>query len=331
MEEVKLLRGDKSKLPTVLDVNAIYVATSNTENDFSSIYVGGKEWSSKEHVDALSASLDTHLEICVTQEEFSDVKDKADSAVQADTLKTVNGQSLIGKGEDITIDLALFTVVSSLPTENINPNKIYLIQHAEGGIETNKYDEYIYHAEEEEWEMLGTYTAEIDLSEYIKTADADSKYMKLDNGKATVSIGSNGSMNNYGDNGQAFNAVRDCGTKSKTGYALNAAAFGIKLDSTTAFSHKKYDSFDPTTGTYAGAKNTAVLTFAGNLGLRYAKNTGSGNDVTDDMYRYVGVIDSQDERQRVYSKAQVDSLISKMKTILSRLGATDDEIASITI
>ena len=321
MEEVKLLKGDKSKLPTVLDANAIYVATSDTENSFSSIYVGGKEWSSKEHVDALSASLDTHLEICVTQEEFSDVKDKADSAVQEVDLKTVNGESLIGKGGNITIDLALFTVVSSLPTENINPNKIYLKPH-EGGIETNKYDEFIYHADEGTWEMLGTYTAEIDLSEYIKTTDADKKYMKLDNGKATVSVSSNGSMNNYGDNGQAFNAIREC-PNSLTGYRLNAGAFGVKLDGTTAFTHKKYDSFDPTTGTYAGAKNTAVLTFAGNLGLRYAKNTGSGNDVS--------VIDSPDERQRVYSKAQVDSLISKMKTILSRLGATDDEIASITI
>lgn len=320
MEEVKLLKGSIDNLPLVLDNNAIYVATSNTKNRESKIIINAKEWMSKEYID-------NSITEFVTKEEFDDVQSKANSAVQPNDLKTINGESITGEG-NIAIDISLYELVSELPTENINPNKIYLLLSKDSG-DTNRYVEYLYH-KDIGWEILGEYKAEVDLSEYQKTADADKKYMKLDNGKATISVSTGGSMNNFGDNGQAFNAIREC-NNSLTGYKLNAASFGVKLDGTTAFSHKKYDSFDPSTGTYAGAKNTAVLTFAGNLGLRYAKNTGSAADVTEAMYRYVGVIDSPDEFQRVYSKAQVDTLISKMKTILSRLGATDEEINSITI
>lgn len=320
MEEVKFLKGNINNLPNELNDNTIYVATASTPNDSSKLIIGKKEWLSREYID-------DHISICVTQEEFSDVKDKANTAIQAKDLKTINGETLTGDG-DISIDISLYELVSELPTENINPNKIYLLLSKNSG-DTNHYVEYLYH-EDIGWEILGEYKAEVDLSEYQKTADADKKYMKLENGKATVSISNNGSMNNFCDNGQAFNAVREC-PNSLTNYTINAAAFGVKSDGTTGFSHKKYDSFDASTGTYKGARNTAVLTFAGNLGLRYAKNTGSAADATEAMYRYVGVIDSPDEFQRVYSKAQVDTLISQMKTILSRLGATGDEINSITI
>lgn len=319
MVELNILKGNKSNLPEILNENNIYVATSDTE--YSEIIACGKPFPSKKY-------LDDEISTCVTKEEFADTQTKANGAIQEDNIKTINGETLIGKG-DVSIDLALFKVVTELPTENINPNKIYLMQNLQTRA-SNIYDEYVYIESTKEWELIGTYTSEIDLSEYIKTADADKKYMKLDNGKATISISNNGSMNNFGDNGQAFNAIREC-PSSLTGYKLNAASFGVKLDGTTAFSHKKYDSFDPSTGTYTGAKNTAVLTFAGNLGLRYAKNTGSAADVTDAMFRYVGVIDSPDEKQRVYSKAQIDTLISKMKTIFARLGATQDELDSITI
>lgn len=315
---MKIIKCNKTQIPQTIG-DDMYIATSNTE--YSTIYVFNKEWESKEYIDNQISSF-------ITKEEFDDTKDKANSALQPEDLKTINGESLSGGG-NITIDLALFKVVSELPTENINPNKIYLKANTTLRA-TNVYDEYVYIEDKKEWEIIGTYESEVDLSQYLKTTDADAKYMKLDNGKATISMSTNGSMNNFGDNGQAFNAVRECAS-SLTGYKINAASFGVKLDGTTAFSHKKYDTFNAATGAYTGAKNTAVLTFSGPTGLRYAKNTGAAADVTDAMFKYVGVIDSPDENQRVYSKAQVDTLISKMKTILTRLGATEDEINSITI
>lgn len=185
-------------------------------------------------------------------------------------------------------------------------------------------------------------------SGYQKTEDADKKYMPKSgstggsnstggNGGANLSISGSGSFNNYGNSGQAFNAVRDLTGTTKylgetgSGYVLNAASFGVKDNGTTAFSHKKYDSFNKDTGAYTNAKNTAVLVFSGKSGLLYAKNTGSGNDVTDAMYRRVGVIDSPDIEQKVYSASQVDNLILKIKTVLTQLGATEEQINSITL
>lgn len=180
-----------------------------------------------------------------------------------------------------------------------------------------------------------------DLGEYMKTKDADSKYMPKSgstggsnstggSGGANLSISNAGSFNNYGNSGQAFNAVRDVSTQNTyntaigSGFPLNAASFGVKAEGTTAFSHKKYTTFDKDTGSYTGAKNTAVLVFSGKSGLLYAKNTGSGNDVSNDMYKYVGVINSPDNNQNVYSAAQVDAIVSTANDTNSRASENID-------
>lgn len=179
-------------------------------------------------------------------------------------------------------------------------------------------------------------------SGYQTATDADKKYMpkgSTSSQGSSLSISQNGAFNNFGNNGQAFNAVRDLSgvtpvkytSATGSGFPINAASFGVKDNGTTAFSHKKYDSFNPSTGAYTNAKNTAVLVFSGKSGLLYAKNTGTAADVTDAMYKRVGVIDSPDQEQKVYSSTQVDTLISKIKTVLTALGATEEQINSITI
>lgn len=126
-------------------------------------------------------------------------------------------------------------------------------------------------------------------------------------------------MSNLSNNGQAYLAVR----KKLDTFLVDApyagASFGVKNDGTTAFSHKTYTTYNPKDGSYTGARNTAVLQFAGSIGLRYAKNTGTGSDTTEDMYRYVGVIDSPDEFQRVYSAKQVDDLIGPLQAEINSL------------
>lgn len=177
-------------------------------------------------------------------------------------------------------------------------------------------------------------------SGYQTTTDADKKYMPKGSTStqgSALSISQNGSFNNFGNNGQAFNAVRDLSGTTKylgptgSGFVINAASFGVKDNGTTAFSHKKYDSFNSSTGAYTNARNTAVLVFSGKSGLLYAKNTGTASDVTDDMYKRVGVIDSPDAAQKVYSAVQVDTLISKIKAVLNDLGATEEQINSIKL
>lgn len=196
-----------------------------------------------------------------------------------------------------------------------------------------------------------------ELKKYITITEADNKYiLKKINSSSTsaISISSTGSFNNYGNNGQAFNAVRDLTGTTKylgptgSGFVLDAASFGVKDTGTTAFSHKKYDTFNKDTGAYTGAKNTAVLVFSGKSGLLYAKNTGEASDVTDAMYKYVGVIDSPDTAQKVYSASQSDGItnalanrISDLETqneylmnvitlLIEKTGITEDELSALS-
>ena len=107
---------------------------------------------------------------------------KGNYLTEHQTLKTVNGESLVGSG-DITIDLSLYIVVSSLPTSDINSDKIYLVDNNSGASQ-NTYTEYIYTGDttatydSTKWEKLGEYRAEIDLSGYLKTVTAESTYAK---------------------------------------------------------------------------------------------------------------------------------------------------------
>lgn len=265
----------------------------------------------------------------VTKEELNPIEAAAYDAIPKGSLGTINGQSL--ETGNVTLDLTLVRIVPELPTENIDDNKIYLVPNKlESG--DNVFDEFIHITPAEGdpfWELIDQFKEEIDLSEYLKKADADKRYVQIGSGSSSggsISISQTGAFNNYGNNGQAFNAVRDVGTSSITGKKINAASFGVKLDGTTAFSHKTYDTFNTKDGSYTGARNTAVLTFSGQSGLRYAKNTGSASDVTADMYRYVGVIDSPDEAQRVYSAKQVDELLATRDKEIAELKAALDKL-----
>ena len=89
------------------------------------------------------------------------------TASQLPSLKTVNGNSIVGSG-DITIDLSLYKVVESLPTTNIDANKVYLVLSGTEGAQ-NIYTEYLY--VNSKWEKVGEYKADIDLTPYVKFTD----------------------------------------------------------------------------------------------------------------------------------------------------------------
>lgn len=83
-------------------------------------------------------------------------------------LKTINGQAITGAG-NINIDLGLYEVVESLPTQDINENKIYLVVKSGSGDAQNTYIEYI--RVENAWEKLGEYKADVNLTNYVKFTD----------------------------------------------------------------------------------------------------------------------------------------------------------------
>ncbi len=98
-----------------------------------------------------------------------------------ETLKLTKQDKLIaGSGIDITdnvvscvLDLTLYKIVSELPTEDIDTTKIYLVVDSEG-TRGNLYKEYIY--VDGEWELLGEYKADIDLSPYLTKIEAADTY-----------------------------------------------------------------------------------------------------------------------------------------------------------
>lgn len=69
---------------------------------------------------------------------------------------------------NVTLDTTVFRVVSELPTQDIETNKIYLVP-GEDEKENNIYTEYLY--VEDKWEILGEYRAEFNIDEYLRIED----------------------------------------------------------------------------------------------------------------------------------------------------------------
>lgn len=93
---------------------------------------------------------------------------------QLPALKTINNNSIVGEG-NISIDLSLYKIVSSLPTTGIDVNKIYLVlSEAESSSNGNIYTEYIY--VNNKWEEIGKYKAKVDLTNYVTFDDVVTEY-----------------------------------------------------------------------------------------------------------------------------------------------------------
>ena len=100
-------------------------------------------------------------------------------------FKKINGKSILktyGDTSDITIDLSLFIIPANntLPTSDINPNKIYLIKDTGAPNDSsNVYVEYMYI--NSAWEKLGEYKSDVDLAGYLTITSAERTYVKRDN------------------------------------------------------------------------------------------------------------------------------------------------------
>jgi len=198
----------------------------------------------------------------ITSEQFSSVETSALNSIQTGTLGTINGES-IENGNNITLDLDLYKIVKTLPEEDILTNKIYIVPVASATNET-EFAEYLWTGES--WDQLGSHKTTIKLDDYLKSADADKKYVaKSDNANSSINTDDKGAMANFSDNGQAYLAVRPKTARFLMNIPYAAAAFGVKDDGTAAFSHKQYATYNKDTGAYTGAKNTAILQFAAQL------------------------------------------------------------------
>lgn len=109
----------------------------------------------------------------------------ATSGLQATLTPGTGIEITSGNVINCTIDTGLYVVVTTLPAEPAagNENKIHLVPDP-SGVTGNEYIEYIWKGDK--WEILGTATAEIDLSDYWTSAQTQSAITSATSGLATT-------------------------------------------------------------------------------------------------------------------------------------------------
>ena len=92
-------------------------------------------------------------------------KRKLDSLVK---YQAGNGIDITGDTISCTLDTSLYSIVTELPTNDIDKDKIYLVSSTKTDNE-NRFSEYIY--TDNGWEKLGEFKADVDLSNYVQKTD----------------------------------------------------------------------------------------------------------------------------------------------------------------
>ncbi|MCH5307258.1 MAG: hypothetical protein J1E37_04200 [Prevotella sp.] len=93
-----------------------------------------------------------------------------DAQVKRSEMGVANGVATLGANgkvpaSQLDIDTTLFQVVTSLPSSDIKTNIVYLVAGTSSD-DQNKYTEYI--RVNDAWEKIGEFTANVDLSGYVK-------------------------------------------------------------------------------------------------------------------------------------------------------------------
>lgn len=102
-------------------------------------------------------------------------KEKQDILVSGDNIATINGQSLLNGGNISLIKTGIFTIVTELPTNDIDKDKVYLVPSTKTDNE-NKFSEYIY--TDNGWEKLGEFKADVNLEPYKRALHLPSDVIK---------------------------------------------------------------------------------------------------------------------------------------------------------
>ena len=183
--------------------------------------------------ESITTVISSHTDkITILEHKFGEGANKAGGPIVLDSngyisptintaFKKINGKSILktyGDTSDITIDLSLFIIPANntLPTSDINPNKIYLIKDTGAPDDSgNVYVEYMYI--NDAWEKLGEYKSDVDLSGYLTITSAERTYVKRDNNSPSTYLLSS-------SNKLSENNLNDHSTAASVGllYAVNA-------------------------------------------------------------------------------------------------------------
>lgn len=131
------------------------------------------------HTNEINIALATKADKSTTYNKTEvDSKISTVNQTKQDKLTAGSGIKIENNTISSTLDVQLYKIVESLPSQDIEPGKIYLVL-SEISTESNKYTEYVY--VNGEWEIMGSYTANVDLSGYLTKTDAASTYQPKGN------------------------------------------------------------------------------------------------------------------------------------------------------
>ena len=131
------------------------------------------------HTNEINTALATKADKSTTYNKTEvDSKVSTINQTKQDKLTAGSGIKIENNTISSTLDVQLYKIVDSLPTQDVEPDKIYLVL-SEISTESNKYTEYVY--VNNEWEIMGSYTANVDLSGYLTKTDAASTYQPKGN------------------------------------------------------------------------------------------------------------------------------------------------------
>ena len=141
------------------------------------------------------------------------VKNKQDKLTAGEGISIINGT--------IKMNFSLYNVVTSLPTSNIDRNKLYLVLSSNQ--ETNNiYKEYLY--TDNGWEKLGEFTTPDDLGIYATKTELQSLKTTVSNNSTNITSNKNSInslttevntiKNNYVTNNVLSNSINEVLSKT---------------------------------------------------------------------------------------------------------------------
>ena len=158
--------------------------------------------------------------------------DIPDISVKQDKLTAGNGISITDNVISLDYEFDLFEVVQSLPTDNISDNKVYLVLDSNGN-EGNTYLEYLY--VDGNWEELGKFKVNVDLSGYATKAELDAKQDTITD----------------------LESIRSGAAKGATALQEVPDTYALKTDILSAKTETRYTTYDVQNPVLSG--NTIVL------------------------------------------------------------------------
>ena len=134
----------------------------------------------------------------------------------------------------------LFEVVQSLPTENINDNKVYLVLDSNGS-EGNTYVEYLY--VNGQWEELGKFNVNVDLNGYATEQWVNSQGF-LKEHQDISNLATKAELNSKQDTITDLETIRSGAAKGATALQEVPSTYALKTDILSAKTDTRYTTFE---------------------------------------------------------------------------------------